>query len=179
MLYLILLTVVLLALFAAPKILKMMSGGSGRMGDPVDIIRIDLIPGSKFGATLFDRSTGRSMHAGGDRISFSLGRGGPGQKYPYLIEIHFMFADCSNNFSKCEMVCDLSQEQYKNIATVTVYAPTTLYQEKFLCKAWIVNANFDTHFWQNQYAKEDEEKAKKWFISKGFLMSGKVYTMKD
>ena len=175
--YFVILIAIVIVLYAIPKVLKMMGNGSGRMGDPVDIIRIDLLPGMKMAATFMDPVSGRSMHAGGDKIRFAFGTSGPDRKYPSSVEMHFFFVDSHKNILKCEMISELEQSPGKSIATITVFAPTTLYQEKFLCKAWIVNASFDTFFWENSCAKQDEENAKKWFMRKGFQISDKIYRM--
>jgi hypothetical protein len=175
--YIVTFIAIVIVLYAIPKILKMAGNGSGRMGDPVDIIRVDLIPGMKMAATFTDPVSGRSMHAGGDRIRFAFGTNSFERKYPASVVLHFFFVDSHKNISKCEVISELERSPGKSIATITVFAPTTLYQEKFLCKAWIVNASFDTFFWENSYAKQDEESAKKWFLSKGFQISDKIYRM--
>lgn len=146
--------VVFLLLVAIPRVLKMLNIGSGRMDDPVDIIRSGLIDD-------------------GDKLLFALGRNNPLQEYPYSVEIHYIFLDSNKTASKCEMSSNI--EMGKSIAMVCEPVPMDFYEEKFTCKAWIVKAYYDAWVWENPHAKDDEENAKKWFENKHLRFDGNVY----
>lgn len=135
------------------------AGGSGKISDPVYVVRCNL--------TFFTGFGGMPMIGGPDVLEITLGSGF-GNKLPVTVDLKFVYIDVLGR-AGIGTVQSAKIKQNGTIGTVEVTMTTRLYPRKLYCRAW-VTAAYQTSYgmsgmpWRNENADKEEEKAQKWIL---------------
>ncbi|MDR1594504.1 MAG: hypothetical protein LBS43_08500 [Prevotellaceae bacterium] len=128
------------------------------------IVRVDCVKSGFGGFTLSSFESGRSAYIG-HLLRVAVGTNVPMHPLPSSVEIRFAYVNSNGNGELAGGSTELRGDS-PFIRTGEIFFPSKPYLKEFICKAWVFTAYYaNGEIWTNRYAKEEEEKAKR-FIAK-------------